>query len=186
MPLTLTRSFFAIILPGLAMVGPWVLVVLLSYPSLGALYKEFSVPAQVSAFALVVTVGAIAEAVGNYVEKHWDNMVAAKAMPSCEEETWLDRDWLDYLSQSFGDGEPVGFRYLSRKVTELYFELGMMVAAPIGLFGLAFTLRTHVSHSICVGVFASLASFFLFFKFAKDTHCVLFDTRYKLMARIRK
>ncbi|WP_233843681.1 hypothetical protein [Dyella sp. 2HG41-7] len=184
MPLTLTRSFFAIILPGVVLIAPWVLMAVQANAGLADLYKEYTVPANVCAFSLVVMLGAVVEGLGTYVEKRWDRKAGSMSRPD-DSENWLDKDWFDYLARQFDKGEPVAYRYLSRKVTELYFELGMMIASPIGAVGVAFILREHISSIFVYASFLSapLISYW-FFRSARDTHCVLYDTRYRINARL--
>jgi len=184
MPMTLTRSFFAVILPGVVAVAPWALYGLQEISGLAGLYKEYTAPVQICAFSLVVVVGGVIEALGTYMEKMWDVRAAAGPEPS-EIENWLDKDWYDYLAKRFGDNEPVAYRYLSRKVTELYFELGLMVAAPIGLLGILLILRSHTSSMVlCLSLMLVPILVIVFWRFARDTHEVLYDARYRIVRRL--
>jgi hypothetical protein len=184
MPLTLTRSFFAIILPGVIVAAPWILYGLQEVAGLADLYKTYAAPANICAFALVVLVGAMIEAVGTYIEKLWD-IAAGRAICPDSAETWLEKDWYDYLSRQFGDNEPVAYRYLSRKVTELYFELGMMWAGPVGLLGMIMVMRPHISSIfLCLSIALISIVALLFYKFARDTHEVLYDTRWRINRRL--
>jgi len=184
MPLTLTRSFFAIILPGIVLIAPWVLMAVQENAGLADLYKAYTAPANVCAFSLVVMLGAVVEGLGTYVEKGWDKKVASNLPPAASED-WLEKDWFDYLARQFDKGEPVAYRYLSRKVTELYFELGMMIAGPIGAIGILLILNSHISSAFAYASFLIVPVIFvMFYRFAKDTHCVLYDTRYRINVRL--
>lgn len=184
MPMTLTRSFFAVILPGIVAIAPWALYSLQEIPGLADLYKAYIAPVQICAFSLVVVAGGVIEALGTYMEKMWDVRVGAGPEPSGSED-WLEKDWYDYLVKQFGDDEPVAYRYLSRKVTELYFELGLMVAAPIGMLGILLILKSHTSSIVlCLSLMLVPILVLVFWRFAKDTHEVLYDTRYRIVRRL--
>jgi hypothetical protein len=136
MPLNLTRSLLTIILPGMVALGPWMLLAVMYFPKLNVWYKEFAVPIHVAAFGVSVIFGLAFEEIGNYLEKRWDASLAKRPEPVFED-TWVSRDWYHYLRSNFGDGEPIAYRYISRKVTSLYFELGMMCATPVALVAVA-------------------------------------------------
>lgn len=181
MPLSLSRSLLTIILPGIVATAPWLLLLIVQVPGLRAWYGLHALPIHVAAFAVAVTSGAVFEGLGNYIECIWDRARAEKEIPALGRNDWVQREWYAYLGRSFGSGEPVAYRYLSRKVTAFYFEMGMMFAVPIGLIGLgALTevlLPSTQSVSLVFGALV-LISPFLFLRFADDTHEVLCETRY--------
>jgi len=186
--LSLTRSILVVFLPGTVAAAPWLLFVVAKHPALGLLYTTYPVPAHVVAVTIVILLGAISEGIATYVEKRWDDMDGADDEPESNE-TWLEKDWYDYLTWPFGDREPVGYRYLSRKATELYFFLSLLIATPIGLLGLGFLADTvfvdRRSLVIIPTTLAILAFIAGFRKLAKDTHCVLFNARNSIMKRLR-
>lgn len=101
----------------------------------------------------MVIVGSVFEEIGNYVEKSWDAEKAKESEPAIEND-WVSRDWRTYLSKSFGNSEPVGYRYLSRKVTAMYFELGMMCGIPTALVGATVLVKDiSILGSTVIGVF---------------------------------
>ncbi len=182
MPLNLSRSLLTIILPGIVATAPWLLLLITEAPDLQHWYTLHVFPVHVAAFAIAVTAGALFEGIGCYFELHWDRAKANEDVPTVSGD-WVSRDWYAYLTRSFGSAEPVAYRYLSRKVTALYFEMGMMQAIPIGLVGLgALTqkLFPEKSATLLFSVGVAFVVFFVFLKFARDTHTVLCETRYFL------
>ncbi len=169
--------------------APWLLFLGVSSVGLQHWYSQHAFPIHVAAFAITVTLGALFEGIGTYIECQWDASKGCGPEPKIEalEENWILRDWYQYLSRSFGS-EPVAYRYLSRKVTALYFELGMMLAAPIGVIGSAF-LFCRLFPYMCwvaaiIGFFAAVLGI-LFYKFARDTHEVLYETRFYLAKTLK-
>ena len=183
MPLHLSRSLLTVILPGIVATAPWLLFLLTDVPALQNWYLTHAFPVHVAAFAIAVTTGALFEGVGSYIECLWDQSMSSESVPVVAPDNWVLRDWYAYLGKAFGSAEPVAYRYLSRKVTALYFELGMMQAIPIGLVGLgALTQLLFPEHHGFLLLFVGLAfvAVFVFFKFANDTHGVLCETHYFL------
>lgn len=179
MPLDLTRSFLTIILPGVVAIAPWMLLIVAENPSAGELYKDWQVPFHVLAFSVAVMVGAVIEGFGSWFECRWDLQVSAEAEPEPAKD-WVSRDWHAYLAREHADKEPVVYRYLSRKVTTLYFEIGMMCAVPVSLIGVGVLVLTQGKFHWCVPLLAVVSAvglFLLFHRFAKDTHRVLCVTR---------
>lgn len=179
MPLNLTRSLLTVILPGMVAIGPWLLLAMIWFPKLADAYEEFSVPFHIAAFGLAVVAGSAFEELGSYLEKRWDNSMALQPEPKPEHD-WVSRGWCAYLSKSYG-GEPVVYRYLSRKVTALYFELGMMCAMPIALLGSAFLTAAVIPGANCVALFIGLVAGLAFcwlWRSARHTHQLLCETRH--------
>ena len=184
MPLTLTRSLLTVILPGIVATAPWLLLMGMLSLELQKWYLQNAFPVHVAAFAIAVMLGGLFEGIGTYIECKWDTKKGCGLEPRIEKlkENWILRDWYTYLARSFGS-EPVAYRYLSRKVTTLYFEFGMMMAAPIGALGLA-ALVCRIFPKMCwvaalIGVLAVVLGV-LFYRFARDTHEVLYETRFYL------
>jgi len=94
-------------------------------PEYDKFYGKYSLLVNACLFALVVIVGSVFEGLSTLVEVRWDKE---------REATYgVEKNWYDYLALVCA-AEPVGFQYISRTVTSLYFELAMMWASV--LFGL--------------------------------------------------
>ena len=127
-PFTLTRSLLVIILPGLVAILPWALWLASKIERLDHLYQTYGVLANALLVGLAILIGSIAESSLTNLEVKWDRE---------REETYqVKENWYAYLALQ-PSRELVGFRYISRLVTTLYFELSMMVASPLALSGLA-------------------------------------------------
>jgi hypothetical protein len=186
LPLSLTRSVVTIIVPGIVICAPALLLLIDAYPSIGSLYNAYKGPANVCSFALVVVVGAIVEMAVSYVEKRWDGLEGKSAEPVVGQGDWVERGWYEYLSRKFGDAEPVGYRYLSKTVTSMYFELGMFVSVPAALTMVGLLLIRHNAIALAVASFViGVLSAWRMYKSAKDTHGVLCSTRAELNHRLK-
>ena len=145
-----------VLVPGLVAVAPWLLA-LVQYTR-ATLGFDFNSPlAFALIFSLVTVVGSIIEGIDTFIEVRWDKQR--------ETQYSVDENWYCYLSQKL-DHEPVGFRYLSRLATTLYFELSMLCAAPpfIAGAGLLCVLRFYefrcaIIVAIVVMLIAAVASF---------------------------
>ena len=98
----------------------------------------------------------------------------------------VTENWYAYLAQN-SSPEPVGHRYISRLVTSMYFELGMMISTPILLSGvIAMGAWTELSMPCAVTavllVLAGVAIWF-FSKAARDSHLALCRVRRELVSR---
>ena len=164
MPTTLTRSLLTVLIPGLVAVAPW-LVWLVQYTSATFGADENPVLANALIFALVVVAGSTCEGLGTYLEHRWDERL---------ENQYQVRDhWIRYLSYS-GEREPVAFRYLSRLVTTLYFELSMLFATPSFVAGATLLAAMRFPDQRCwiipFGI-AIAGTFIAYFRFqARQTH----------------
>lgn len=182
MPMTLTRSLLTVILPGMVALAPWLLVAMMANADLRFLYTKYPVPFHVSAFGVAVLVGSIFEEIGCYLERRWDTDVEDEGRPE-PNVGWLAKDWYAYLGKSFGDNEPVGYRYASRKVTSLYFEIAMMFSVPCCFAGLSMlfvALQGDLNHLAVLFLVFALLGFLLFSKMARDTHQLLCELRHFL------
>src|SRR5687767_1473328 len=104
MPLTLTRSLLAIILPGFIACAPFFLLVALSSPIVEAFYEKHAVLGNTVAFGIAVLVGSIIEEFGSYIEKRWDDSIQNL---QTDAGSWVHTEWLKYLAREFPSGEPV-------------------------------------------------------------------------------
>ncbi len=177
MPMTLTRSLLTVLIPGLIAIAPW-LVLIVQYTTATLGFKENVVLANALVFASAAVVGSLVEAAGSSIEVVWDK--------ERETEFSVQENWFTYLSKTFSS-EPVGYRYLSRTVTTLYFELGMMFAAPIFVAGacllasLRFNPHALVMAIASLTLIVSVSSYF--HRQAKCTHEVMCKTRMQINAR---
>ena len=179
MPINLTRSLLAVLIPGLIALMPWAVLAGLHFEPLRDAYKDFSFVLDTMGFAIVVVVGSFCQSIGSYLEPRWD--------AEREEEYRVDHYWYAYLALH-GCNDAIGFRYLSRLVNSLYFELSMMSASVFfsigagvlmaGLFP-AYWLPWALSGTV-IGVISAA----LFRKQARDTHETLCITRRELVERL--
>lgn len=181
MPFTLTRSILVVIIPGLIALAPWALWVASKIPQFGGLYSTYATLVNASLIGVGIIIGSFIEGAMSHLEVKWDT--------KCEEQYKVRDNWFDYLAQQF-KAEPVGFRYISRLATTMYFELSMMAATPIALLGFAILIYDHSPFWRCIGsvgmVLFALGSIIWFCWQAKCTHKVLCEARKELNERINK
>jgi hypothetical protein len=176
-PLTLTRSLLTILIPGLVAVAPWLLVLAMYTPATFGL-NSYPVLGQALIFAVVAVIGTVCEGLGTILECRWDRKL--------ESELSVDENWITYLAHKF-DKEPVGFRYISRLVTSLYFELSMLFAVPVFIVGsLALAIlrfRDYLCLAVMVAVPLVVGSVIYLSWQARSTHRLLCRTRLELNKR---
>lgn len=174
MPTTLSRSLLTVIIPGLVATAPW-LVFLVQHTEATFGAEKSSVLSNAFIFALVVVVGSTCEGLGTYLEFKWDAKL--------EEKYKVNDHWLRYLRYS-GEHEPVAFRYLSRLVTTLYFELAMLFAATSFALGATVLASLRFEQQRCwiipsgIAVAVLLAVYFRYQ--AKQTHSGICKLRHDL------
>lgn len=178
MPITLTRSLLTILIPGLIAIAPWLLALVQNTKAtLG--FGEFSTLGTAFVFASAAVVGSLFENCGTFMEIAWDT--------EREQEHSVKENWHQYLSRTF-EREPVGYRYLSRLVTSLYFELSMLFAVPsfiVGGFVLASLRFTNYWPLIgIVALGSAMITGYYFHLQARATHLVLCKTRAELNRRL--
>ena len=181
MPLNLTRSILAIFIPGGVALAPWVLFLTVRFPSVRDFYSEYSTLVNFVMFGAIIVVGTIFETWGANFEKRWDD--------DREEKYEVKENWYQYLSRSI-DPEPVGYRYISRAVTSLYFELTMIFGSfsfVIGTAAVASTLYPRfailfMGASMLIG--ALVARFFR--GHANRSHRLLCESRKEINERLEK
>jgi hypothetical protein len=177
MPMTLTRSLLTILIPGLVAIAPWLLILVQHTPAtLG--FDKYVVLANALVFASAATVGSIFESIGTGAEVEWDKELEA--------EFAVEENWYAYLAKSF-EKEPVGYRYLSRLVTSLYFELSMRIAVPVFVFGACILACLRFQDLLVLIAVASLAIAVIlgryFHRQARHTHRVICETRLEFNKR---
>ncbi|WP_193086767.1 hypothetical protein [Advenella sp. FME57] len=174
MPHTLTRSILTILIPGLFALCPWLLLLhQYANPQVGSV-NPILLPAIVITLAAVL--GSIFEGLGSHFEASWDN---CPRMTNYE----IEKNWHIYLASAL-EPKPIGYSYLAKIVTSLYFELAMIWASPIFIIGLGAVVWQHFSTSscllvICMGLASILAVVFFWWQ-ARSSHEVLCKTRQRL------
>ena len=179
MPVNLTRSILAIIIPGGVAVAPWLVLVHRAWPSFSNLYGEFPLLVNGVIFGVVVVLGTIFETFGSSKEVRWDKEL--------EEELSVTENWYQYLARMV-DPEPVAHRYISRLVTSMYFELTMTFATMMFALGasvIAFFSDSRLNVLAGIGLIGAGLLFSVYFENqAKKTHRALCETRKDLNERI--
>jgi len=144
------------------------------------IYKAYASLFNASLLGAAVIVGSIIEGSLSHLEVRWDK--------AREKEYNVRENWFSYLALQCAT-EPVGFRYISRMFTTMYFELSMMVAAPIALVGVAVLAYEHLPSHRCLAAisFVALAAAAVWFLFreAKNTHEVLCEARKEINGRFQ-
>lgn len=179
MPINLTRSLLAVLIPGLVSIMPWVILAGLHFNSLQGGYHEFAFVLNVMGFAIVVVVGALCQSIGSYAERRWDD--------ERDEEYRVDHYWYAYLALNCAK-DAVGFRYISRLATSMFFELSMMTASVFFAIGFGILLASLAPSQwilwSALGIGSGIASALAFRKQARDTHQTLCVTRQELVDRL--
>ena len=178
MPTTLTRSLLVVLVPGVVAVAPWILaLVLYTEATLGL--DKYPTIGNALLFACVAVVGSVLEGLGTLIEVHWDK--------NRESQYQVAENWHAYLARSF-EVEPVGYRYMARLVTTLYFELSMFFATPIFIAGSAVLIARRFPELLCstiaVAIVLLVGVAWYFFWQASCTHRVLCETRRELNRRL--
>ena len=183
LPLNLTRSVLTIMMPGAVACAPWLLWALVEWDPLGAYYQKYALPVNVLSFVVAVVVGLTINMMVSYIEQAWDKKQASSDPPESSI-SWVESDWYAYLAKTFGNGEPVGYRYLSYLVNSLYFELGMIGATPIGVLAIAAFLLRHNQCGWAIATLAAAITFgAVFYKSAQHTHRALCIGRREILKR---
>lgn len=177
MPINLTRSILVVLIPGVVSVAPLLLLLVAYVPEILSHAGSFSAITNVACFALVCILGLVCESFGTWLEVAWDKE---------REETYaVKENWHKYLARSVNP-EPVGYRYLSRRATTMYFELSMFFASIlfcIGAFILSCLYFQKIGYVATVLLFSIAISLFFYIN-AKKTHEVLCDTRKAINERL--
>lgn len=174
MPLTLTRSLLVVLVPGIVAVSPWLIWVVKEWGNAANVYQAFPNLITAFLFAIVVVLGSIFEGLGTLLEVRWDK----------ERETAYDvtKNWYVYLSRTYTT-EPVGYSYISRAVTTLYFELSMVWATSLFFLGCTVLVLSAegVNRFVWFGLFGcAIVSPIYFWWQARCSHQLLCETRQRL------
>jgi len=175
MPITLTRSIVVIIVPAIFALIPYLYLLNRSATFRKWAYEESIITSSIM-FSIVVIIGFLFEILGTNVEAKWDSS------PKKEEKYKIKDNWYKYLSNT-KNPEPVANRYISGRVTILYFELAMMHATFIFFLGIGLNFVNFNGNIwtnlfiVSTSVIISLVPFFMFRNQAEKTHAVLCITR---------
>jgi len=177
-PTSLTRSTTTILVPGIVALTPWVLA-LVQHTSATLGFKDYPTIAHTIFLAAVIVVGTLCEGLGTFLEASWDK--------GRESEFQVQENWYAYLARCV-DREPVGYRYLSRLVTAMYFELSMLFAVPSFVVGCAYLAYRRFPDNaplwVAVGSIGVGVSVAFFGWQARATHGVICATRRELVQRM--
>ncbi|TVV43112.1 hypothetical protein [Thalassolituus sp. C2-1] len=175
MNITLTRSLLVILLPGAMALSPWIVLLLITHPDYIPIYKEYKYELLGIGAGLSVLFGMIFEGISSYVEVRWDDTIGCTYK--------VEENWHKYLAASY-ENEPVAYRYISTKVTTMYFEFAMMWVAASSAFGWAWVvcsfkpLHFEAWAWACVIVGLSMSWYFKYM--AKSSHELLCIIRLKV------
>jgi hypothetical protein len=125
-----------------------------------------------------VIAGSLFEIISGAWEVKWDRELEADMQ--------VDENWYVYLSRSVSP-EPVGYRYLSRIVTRMYFESNMALASLSFFLGSAtIFFRSQGITSVFSWSFIALVIIvpFAFKRSAIRSHFLLCETRREINERI--
>jgi len=181
-PFTLTRSLMTILVPGGVAISPWVVLIFVHVPGMIEFYKEFQAVTTIALAGLTIVCGTFIEVVASIVEEKFDK----DADPKLE----VTENWYKYLASS-PQPEPVGYRYLGRRVTTMYFELGMALAAMLFMVGTATNISFQLEGWACKllviagGLVAGSFFSYWFAASGKRTHLLLCEVRQQLNNRIK-
>ena len=179
MNFTITRSLLVTMVPGIILVSPWILLLLITYPDISVFYKTYPILTQVVLVSLVVVLATLSEGAATSLEVHWNEIR--------EDEFNVKSEWYDYLSTTL-EVEPVGYRYISTRVDFMYFELNLMVASVSFFLGCSYLLCRTLGTDyffiqillICMAIF----SWRYLRSEAKKTHKVLCRVRKEVNAKL--
>lgn len=182
MPVTLTRTVLVILIPGGIAVISWILLYLLEVDTKSAdsFYQLYSMPINLCFFAVVVIIGTTIEGVNTHLEVRWDKIR--------EKQFDIENNWYAYLSCT-PTSEPVAFKYFTRLVTTMYFELGMMWATlsfGLGVASIICTLKPscYGLYSVIAVVISIVLAIYFYWQ-ASTSHKVLCKTRKELINRLK-
>lgn len=171
---TLTRSLLTVVVPGIVATSPWLLALVQYTDATLGFDKNVGLGSGL-VFALVVVIGSFCEGAGTYVEHAWDSRLEA--------ELEVEEHWQRYLNYA-GEKEPVVFRYLSRLVTTLYYELSMMFAVLFSWPGVTVLSALRFSSYACLiavlGTLLTIGAVLYFFIQARNTHRGMCTLRKKM------
>lgn len=177
-PTNITRSTLTVLVPGFVAIAPWLLA-LVQHTDATLGFKDYPTLAHLALLSSAIVAGALCEGLGTWLESSWDK--------SREDELEVSEHWYAYLSRPF-EREPVGYRYLSRLATAMYFELSMFFAAPSFVIGAGFLAFLRFPELFWLELGATLiliAVTMAFFSWqAHNTHKVICTTRREIMLRV--
>ncbi|MCD8522581.1 MAG: hypothetical protein LRY66_05970 [Saccharospirillaceae bacterium] len=175
MNITLTRSLLVILLPGAMFLMPWVVFILSAYPDCLKTYESYKYEYVVVLFGLSVFTGMLLEGLGASIEVHWDRIR--------EVEYDIKKNWYAYLAAQY-EAEIVGYKYITSRVTTMYFELGMMwvaMSAAISSWFLLYSFNSEcfILKTILITMLCFIAMIY-FYRMAYSSHEVLCKARQEI------
>lgn len=180
MPMTLSRSLLTVIVPGTIALSPWALL-LVQYTDATLGFDTNPTIAHTLYLSGIVVAGVLCETMGTILESRWDGAQKNRRLN-------IQANFYDYLAKVL-PAEPVAYRYISRLVTAMYFELAMVFAMPSFIGGGALLAVSRFPELKCMIVLmsaiAAAATFFFFLLHARTTHRVINITRYEVLKRMR-
>lgn len=178
MNITLTRSLLVILLPGAMFLIPWVALILINYPDYLKTYESYKYEFVAVLFGLSVFTGMLLEGLGASIEVHWD--------ANREVKYDVKSNWYAYLAAQY-QMEIVGYKYITARVTTMYFELGMMWVAMSAAISSWFLLyQFNVECFILKATFMTMlwsCAVIYFYRMARSSHKVLCATRQEINCR---
>lgn len=178
MPIDLTRSILVVLIPGAVAVCPWLLFAVMYTDATLGYDGTSDVLSNAFVFAVVSIAGLTCESLGTRLEVRWDT--------EREKSYLVSVNWYAYLASHL-EPEPIGYKYLSRLATMMYFELAMLVALlPFSVGTTLLIYRRYEPSAICLVIVAFALTVLIGWYFwwnAKTTHEVLCRTRRELNVR---
>ena len=178
MPLNLTRSIMVVLLPGFVVALP-IIIAVIQFSEVESILHRAPQISLAIAFAVAVLIGSILETISSRIEVSLDRKM--------ENELNVRSYWFDYLAYDKGT-EPVGFRYVSRLATTMYFELSMACATILsGVLTMLYIFATTKLQSCYIYLMLTgliLILSYTLYKNGCDTHLTLCVARKEIMSRL--
>jgi hypothetical protein len=180
----LLRPLSTLILPGAVAISPYFALLRALVPGFAEVVTANRAEAILVTTAGCLFVGLILEDAGSERESAWDDAAGDE----------LRRPWNDYLRLAFKT-EPIGHKYIRSVLLRMKFELGSLMALRVaipGVVALYFLRSGHpewcpfsaVSVALTLTVALMVWLHYLFFRWAKDGHRILHETRVELLKGI--
>jgi hypothetical protein len=172
------RSIIVIVIPGLATLTPYVMLLVRHHESLESFATTEALLAVLMLLLASLTVGFIIEALGGWAEVLLDKQMVKRFPEHLNE-------WRHYLTLAYkSDAEPIGQSYLREVLLHLKFELSLGIAAVLALGGsIPLGIQSNVGCPwmvLVVGGQLALAAYLLFYE-APASAKILHDTRHDLL-----
>lgn len=154
------RPFATVFVPGGIAILPYAVQLLFTFPDLSA-FAQANAGASVVIFLMfAIAAGLVTEDIGARIETCWDRRLNRGKKGERQAGEHLDT-WERYLQLTF-DEDPIGQNYLRSVLVRLKFELGIIVAIPVGWAGflwLHLTIELWSWRSFVIGSLIALVLF---------------------------